>query len=213
MATLALSFAFVHVSSYIYPSRAYSHRSIERKRDTESHNKFAGCAQKKDRLRKGSMSRFPPEEIVGFIDVPSSSPYSQEYFRRSRFTNRHEIGQTRTYISISVPRNLLFTNSLFEEYHGVTSAYHFMTTWVRSRATRISAAMGVVDIGLTAIDRKYIRDVELCREEREQCRLVVSVLFRCNRFSTINFFFCYALDCLIKIVSLKFSIFYISRNK
>jgi len=48
-----------------------------------------------------------------------------------------------------------------------------MTTRVRSRATRISAAMGVVDIGLTAIDRKYIRDVELCREEREQCRPVV----------------------------------------
>lgn len=48
-----------------------------------------------------------------------------------------------------------------------------MTARIRSRATRISATMGVVDIGLTAIDRKYVRDVELCREEREQCRPAV----------------------------------------
>lgn len=174
MATLALSFASVHVR-LISIHRERIRIDLSKGNATPRVTINSPVARKKKRLPMERIDEpFSPWRNCRFHRRSLLSPIFPGIFSSFAFhESRHEIGQTRTYISISVPRNLLFTNSLFEEYHGVTSAYHFMTTRVRSRATRISAAMGVVDIGLTAIDRKYIRDVELCREEREQCRPVV----------------------------------------
>lgn len=53
-----------------------------------------------------------------------------------------------------VPRNLLFTNSMFEEWRGVTSTYDFMTARSGAPATRISAPMGPEHVGLLC-DRSH----------------------------------------------------------
>lgn len=106
----------------------------------KSRSKFAVLARKKGtrnykndwkREKEIEKKAGPSKRNCWFRQYPPFSPNSQERFRCSRFTNRSTKSSDTTpqdlytYISL-FPRNLLFTNSMFEECRGVTSTYDFM---------------------------------------------------------------------------------------
>lgn len=86
-----------------------------------SHNKFAVRAQKKTAYGKDRSAvcvPLPPREIAGYIDISSSSPYSQEHFRRSRFTNRGTKSDTpRREIAVDTRRLCIVVRSQESPFH------------------------------------------------------------------------------------------------
>lgn len=70
--------------------------------------------------------RYPPLSLVPKCIL--AVRVSRLAARNRQTPCRGIVGTTHRYVYLRVvPRNLLFTNSMFEEYRGVTSTYDFMT--------------------------------------------------------------------------------------